>query len=118
MYELTPETFYQCQKCGSKYHSIYFKKKKFRLPIHEGNKVYATFLKDNPKPYNDVIGIVQENKIHANVFGLLNVSKNPWNCTIKNGEFKIINPNNTLPIFQHFNFDYFGSIAEFDYKEN
>lgn len=118
LYELTPETFYQCQKCGSKYHSIYFKKKKFRLPIHEGNKVYATFLKDNPKPYNDVIGIVQENKIHANVFGLLNVSKNPWNCTIKNGEFKIINPNNTLPIFQHFNFDYFGSIAEFDYKEN
>lgn len=118
LYELTPETFYQCQKCGSKYHSIYFKKKKFRLPIHEGNKVYATFLKDNPKPYNDVIGIVQENKIHANVFGLLNVSKSPWNCTIKGGEFKIINPNNTLPIFQHFNFDYFGSIAEFDYKEN
>jgi hypothetical protein len=117
LYKLTSETFFECQKCNSQYHSIYFKKKKYRIPVYEGNKVYATFLKDNPKPYNDVIGVVQENKIHSNVFGLINVSKNSWNCTVKNGEFKTINPNSVLPIFQHFNLDYFGSIAEFDYKE-
>ncbi|MGN1411040.1 MAG: hypothetical protein ACI4WH_00835 [Oscillospiraceae bacterium] len=118
LYELTPEAFYKCQNCGSKYHSLYFKKKKYRIPIYDGNSVYATFLKENPKPFDDVIGIVQENKIHKNVFGLKNVSKIPWNCTVSNGEFRLLQPNSTLPIFQHYSLDYFGSMAEFDYTES
>lgn len=115
LYELTEEAFYKCQRCGSKYHSLYFKRRGYSVPIYDGNNIYSIFLKDKVSSYNEIMGIVIENKIHTNLFGLKNVSNIEWKCELSNGDIKDIKPSDVLPIFAGNSIDFFGSIAEFDF---
>jgi hypothetical protein len=115
LYEMTQEAFYKCQRCGSKYHSLYFKRRDYSIPIFDNNNIYATFLKDKISSYDEVMGTVIENKIHNNLFGLKNVSTIDWKCQLPNGESKDIRPDEVLPIFANTQIDFFGSLAEFDF---
>jgi hypothetical protein len=116
LYEMTEEAFFKCQRCGSKYHSLYFKRRDFSVPIFDSNDIYTTFLKDNVTDCKEVMGTVIENKIHTNLFGLKNVSNIEWKCSLSNGESRNIKPSEVLPIFPNTQIDFFGSMAEFDYK--
>lgn len=115
LYELTEESFYRCQRCGSKYHSMYFKKNKFTIPVYDGNNIYSFLFKDKISSYDEVMGIIVENKIHKNLFGLKNLSNAEWLCDVSNKETKVIKPLDVLPIFAGNTVDFYGSIAEFDF---
>ena len=115
LYELTEESFYKCQRCGSKYHSMYFKKNGFTIPVYDGNNIYSFLFKDKVSSYDEVMGIIMENKIHKNLFGLKNLSNAEWICDVSNKETKVIKPLDVLPIFAGNTVDFYGSIAEFDF---
>ena len=115
-YELTSEQFFCCQRCGSKYHSIKFLNKDITLPIYNGNVIYYAFVSNGLKSVDDLVGVVIENKVHANLFGLKNVSKMPWACELSNGNLKNIGINDILPIFANISIDFGGSMAKFDAK--
>jgi hypothetical protein len=117
LYEFTEEGFYQCQRCGSKYHSLYFKKRQFNIPICDGNNIYASFFKDKVTSYDEIMGTVIENKLHANLYGLKNLSNIEWICSLSNGDLKNIKPSDVMPVFAGNTIDYYGSMAEFDYVD-
>lgn len=115
LYEFTQEAFYKCQRCGSKYHSLYFIKRGFDIPIYTGNIVYTTFLKDNIPNIQEPMGEIIENKINTNLNGIKNVSNLEWICTSSNGTTKTIKKDGVIPIFEGTVIDVGGSIAQFDF---
>jgi hypothetical protein len=115
LYEFTKEAFYRCQRCGSKYHSLYFVKRRFDIPVYTGNEIYTTFMKDGVSKVDDVMGVVIDNKIHANLNGLKNVSDLEWKCTNASGSLKTLSKDEVLPIFEGTVIDVGGSIAQFDF---
>lgn len=115
LYEFTQEAFYRCQRCGSKYHSLYFVKRNFDIPVYTGNIVYTIFLKDNVKNIEECLGEIIENKINTNLNGIKNVSNLDWKCTSSNGTTKTIGKDGVIPIFEGTVIDVNGSIAQFDF---
>lgn len=117
LYEFTNESFYRCQRCGSKYHSMHFRKNGYNIPVYNGNSIYSFFFKNKVSSFDEVMGVIIENKIHTNLYGLKNLSNIEWICTLSNGELKNLKPLDVLPIFSGNTVDFYGSIAEFDFVE-
>jgi hypothetical protein len=97
--------YYECPRCGSKYHSMYFSSTDISIPIVDGSLIHECLLNDKAYAPQNVIGEILENKIKANLYGLKNVSRFPWKFKsadsekdINKGEVALILEGSTLTI--------------------
>lgn len=104
------EEIFICKRCGKIHGYLYFMKSGLSVPINEDTRIYKSFVDGRHDEYeNDLMGIIISNKINTNLLGIKNTSTLKWNCELANGDLRIINPQETVPLLN-------GSIIDMGYS--
>jgi len=98
---------FECKKKVVKPASLILKN--YRLPIHNGMKIYMWHIDSTLEDTETVIGEIVTNPKNPDILGICNTSKYKWKVNLPNGSQKPLMPSSVVPVKDGFIIDFFGN---------